>query len=129
VNSVPRRSVTELMATLQELEHLGVGFVSVTEAPDLTTPAGRAMAALLAVFAEFEGSFSGSGCVPAWLMPERTASGWGRLETAARHAAEIRKLHQAGISKSEIGRRLHVGAAATPPKQCRGKKVSQGIFF
>jgi hypothetical protein len=24
--------------------------------------------------------------------------------------AEIRKLHQAGISKSEIARRLHVGA-------------------
>ena len=41
---------------------------------------------------------------------ERTASGWGRLETAARHAAEIRKLHQAGIRKSEIARRLHVGA-------------------
>jgi DNA invertase Pin-like site-specific DNA recombinase len=30
--------------TLQELEHLGVGFVSLTEALDLTTPAGRAMA-------------------------------------------------------------------------------------
>jgi putative DNA-invertase from lambdoid prophage Rac len=39
--------------TLQEVEHLGVGFVSLTEALDLTTPAGRAMAALLAVFEEF----------------------------------------------------------------------------
>ncbi len=48
------RSVTDLLATLQELEHLGVGFVSLTEARDLTTPAGRAMAGLLAVFAEFE---------------------------------------------------------------------------
>jgi DNA invertase Pin-like site-specific DNA recombinase len=48
------RSVTDLLATLQELEHLGVGFVSLTEALDLTTPAGRAMASLLAVFAEFE---------------------------------------------------------------------------
>ena len=35
------RSVTDLMATLQELEHLGVGLVSLTEALDLTTPAGR----------------------------------------------------------------------------------------
>ena len=34
------RSVTDLLATLQELEHLGVGFVSLTEALDLTT-AGR----------------------------------------------------------------------------------------
>ena len=46
------RSVTDLLATLQELEHLGVGFVS--QALDLTTPAGRAMAGLLAIFAEFE---------------------------------------------------------------------------
>ena len=38
------RSVTDLLSTLQELDHLGVGFVSLTEALDLTTPAGRAMA-------------------------------------------------------------------------------------
>ena len=48
------RSLADLVATLQELSHLGVGFVSLTEALDLTTPAGRAMAGLLAVFAEFE---------------------------------------------------------------------------
>src|SRR5664280_650439 len=48
------RSVTDLLVTLQELQHLGVGFVSLTEALDLTTPTGRAMAALLSVFAEFE---------------------------------------------------------------------------
>src|ERR1017187_3873740 len=48
------RSVADLLATLQELDHLGVGFISLTEALDLSTPAGRAMAALLAVFAEFE---------------------------------------------------------------------------
>ena len=40
------RSVADLVSTLQELQHLGVGFVSLTEALDLTTPAGRAMAAL-----------------------------------------------------------------------------------
>ena len=56
------RSVTDLLATLQELEHLGVSFVSPTEALDLTTLAGRAMAGLLAVFAEFErGDSPGTG--------------------------------------------------------------------
>jgi len=29
--------------------------------------------------------------------------------TAGRHAAEIRKLHRAGIAKAEIARRLQVG--------------------
>jgi hypothetical protein len=46
------RSVPDLLAAMQELEHLGVGFVSLTEAVDLTTLAGRAMAGLLAVFGD-----------------------------------------------------------------------------
>ena len=33
----------------------------------------------------------------------------GRPVTAAVHAAEIRKLHRAGVSKSEIARRLEIG--------------------
>src|SRR5712671_7384124 len=84
---------------LQELEHLGVGFVSLTEALDLTTPAGRAMAGLLAIFAEFERE----------ILRERTRAGLaharengkrlGRPATAALHAPEIRKLHRAGVSK------------------------------
>src|SRR3954468_14371364 len=103
------RSVTDLLATLQELEHLGVGFVSLSEALDLTTPAGRAMAGLLAIFAEFERE----------ILRERTRAGLaharengkrlGRPATAAIHAAEIRKLHRAGVSKSEIARRVQVG--------------------
>src|SRR3954451_15218339 len=94
------RSVTDLLATLQELEHLAVGFVSLTEALDLTTPAGRAMAALLAVFAEFERE----------ILRERTKAGLaharqngkrlGRPITAGRHAAQVRKLYRAGISKA-----------------------------
>jgi putative DNA-invertase from lambdoid prophage Rac len=47
------RSVADLVSSLQELQHLRAAFVSLTEALDLTTPAGRAMAGLLAVFAEF----------------------------------------------------------------------------
>ena len=51
------RSVTDLLATLPELEHLGGGFVSLTEALDLTSPAGRAMADLLAAFADSKGKY------------------------------------------------------------------------
>ena len=70
------RSVTDLLATLQELEYLGVGFVSLTEALDLTTPAGRAMAGLLAIFAEFEGKSCGNELGPAWHMRGRMGNGW-----------------------------------------------------
>jgi DNA invertase Pin-like site-specific DNA recombinase len=103
------RSVADLLATLQELDHLGVGFVSLTEALDLTTPSGRAMAALLAVFAEFEREILRervrAGLAHARLNGKRL----GRPETVARYAAEIRKLHHSGVSKSEIARRLQVG--------------------
>jgi putative DNA-invertase from lambdoid prophage Rac len=102
------RSVTDLLATLQELEHLGVGFVSLTEALDLTTAAGRAMAAMLAVFAAFERE----------ILRERTRAGLenarqngkrlGRPATAACPRC-IRELHRKGVSKSEISRRLQVG--------------------
>jgi putative DNA-invertase from lambdoid prophage Rac len=37
-----------------ELATLDVGFVSLSEALDLTTPSGRALARMLAIFAVFE---------------------------------------------------------------------------
>jgi len=46
------RSLVDLVVTLKELAELGVSFVSLTEALDLTTPTGRAMAGLLSVFAD-----------------------------------------------------------------------------
>src|SRR5579871_3570031 len=106
------RSVTDLLATLQEMQHLGVGFVSLSEALDLTTAAGRAMAAMLSVFAAFERE----------ILQERTRAGLaharlngkrlGRPITAGLQAAEIRKLHRAGISKSEIARQLQIGCTS-----------------
>jgi len=103
------RSVADLLATLQELQHLGVGFVSLTEALDLTTPAGRAMAALLAVFAEFEREILRERVRAGLAHARRNGKQLGRPATAARHASEIRKLHRAGVSKSEIARRLEIG--------------------
>ena len=48
------RSLKHLLTLLDELRALGVQFVSYTENLDFATPAGRAMASLLGVFAEFE---------------------------------------------------------------------------
>jgi DNA invertase Pin-like site-specific DNA recombinase len=103
------RSVADLLATLQELQHLGVGFVSLTEALDLTTPAGRAMAALLAVFAEFEREILRERVRAGLAHARQNGQTLGRPATAARHALEIRKLHRAGVSKAEIARRLEIG--------------------
>ena len=103
------RSVTDLVSTLQELTALGVGFVSVTEALDLTTPAGRAMAGLLSVFAEFERDIKRErvrvGLAHARLQGKRL----GQPPTAAGKAGSVRDLFLSGISKSEIERRLGIG--------------------
>ena len=103
------RSLADLVVTLKELADLGVGFVSLTEALDLTTPTGRAMAGLLSVFSEFEHE----------ILRERIRAGiaearlkgkhLGRPMTVGKQASQIRKFHRAGVSKAEIARRLGIG--------------------
>ena len=103
------RSVADLVSTLQELTELGVGFVSLTEALDLTTPTGRAMAGLLAVFAQFEREILGervkAGLAHARLLGKRL----GRPVTTGLQVSQVLKLYSTGISKSEIARRLKIG--------------------
>ena len=68
------RSVADLLATLQELDHLGVGFVSLTEALDLTTPAGRAMAGLWRSSPSSKGKSCANELGLAWLTHGRTVN-------------------------------------------------------
>jgi DNA invertase Pin-like site-specific DNA recombinase len=103
------RSVTDLLATLQELAHLGVGFVSLTEALDLTSPAGRAMAGLLAVFSEFEREILRERVRAGLAHARQNGKRLGRPLTASLHADQVRKLRRSGLSKSEIARSLDIG--------------------
>ena len=103
------RSLMDLVVTLKELTELGVGFVSLTEALDLTTPTGRAMAGMLAVFAEFEREILSERVRAGLAEARQNGQRLGRPATAARKAAEVRKLFRQGISKSEIARRLAIG--------------------
>jgi DNA invertase Pin-like site-specific DNA recombinase len=103
------RSVADLLATLQELQQLGVGFVSLTEALDLTTPTGRAMAGLLAVFAEFEREILRERVRAGLAQARQNGKRLGRPSSASHQAAQVRKLYRDGLSKSEVARRLNIG--------------------
>jgi hypothetical protein len=108
------RSVADLLAILQELEHLGVGFVSLTEALDLTTPAGRAMAALLAVFAEFEREILRERVRAGLAHARQYGQRLGRPQTAALHAGRVRKAVscwcEQGRDRPPLADRPHIGS-------------------
>jgi putative DNA-invertase from lambdoid prophage Rac len=94
------------MTTWRELTALGVGFVSLTEALDLTTPAGRAFAGFLAVFAEFERDVIRER-MKAGITDARTrGKAHGRPRATANDAAQMRALAQQGVSQAAIARHL-----------------------
>jgi putative DNA-invertase from lambdoid prophage Rac len=103
------RSLVDLVATLQELIDLNVGFVSVTEAIDLTTSTGRAMAGMLSVFAAFEHDILRERVRAGLNHARQNGKRLGRPATAAIKTVEVHKLFHSGISKSEISRRLAIG--------------------
>ena len=100
-----------------------MGFVSLTEALDLTTPAGRAMAAMLAVFAEFEREVLRERVRAGLAHARQNGKTLGRPLTAGLKADRIQKLHRSGISKSQIARQLSIGRTsvrrilAAPPRK------------
>jgi putative DNA-invertase from lambdoid prophage Rac len=106
------RSLVDLVSTLQELNALDVGFVSLSEALDLTTPSGRALAGMLAVFAEFERDILRDRVKAGIAQARIDGKSHGRPQTAARLAPEMRRLRKQGLSKRAIAKRLSVSSTS-----------------
>jgi DNA invertase Pin-like site-specific DNA recombinase len=103
------RSLVDLITTLQELIALKVGFVSLSETLDLTTPSGRAFAGMLAVFAEFERDILRDRVRAGIAQARKEGRPHGRPATVARKMQEMKKLARKGLSKSAIAKQLNVG--------------------
>jgi DNA invertase Pin-like site-specific DNA recombinase len=114
------RSLVDLMTTLRELTALGVGFVSLTEALDLTTPAGRAFAGFLAVFAEFERDLIRERIKAGISDARKRGKAHGRPRAIANDAAQIRALTQQGFSQAAIAR--HLGLWRTSVRRVLGQQ-------
>jgi DNA invertase Pin-like site-specific DNA recombinase len=102
------RSLADLVGTLQELHALGVGFISLSETLDFTTPAGRAMAGVLAIFAEFEREILRERVKAGIAQARRRGTRQGRPPSIAHHAGAVQQLSAAGLSKSAIARQLGI---------------------
>jgi putative DNA-invertase from lambdoid prophage Rac len=102
------RSVADLVSTLHELQALGVGFISLSEALDFTTPIGRAMAGLLAIFAEFERDILRERVKAGIVDARRRGTRHGRPPSVVHRTEDVQHLAAAGLSKSAIARRLAI---------------------
>ena len=102
------RSLRHLVNALDELEGLGVAFVSLRDHLDLSTPSGRLMFQIIAAMAEFERA----------LIQERVRAGLRNARAKGKRlgrprilvdASKIAVLRAQGLSWATVGRNLGIG--------------------
>lgn len=105
------RSTKELFKLTGDLNDKGVEFVSINDVFDTTTPTGKAMFGMLAVFAEFERD----------IIQQRTKAGLeaakkrgrigGRPAIDEKKKKQVRALFEAGESAIDIAKEYGIGRA------------------
>lgn len=105
------RSTKELYTLTDRLKEKGVEFASIHDAFDTTTPTGKAMFGMLAVFAEFERD----------IIQQRTKAGLeaakkrgrigGRPAIDEKKKKQVRALFEAGESANDIAKEYGIGRA------------------
>ena len=104
------RSIKGLVTTVQDLQALGIAFVSLKDQIDLSTPSGRLMLHILGAFGEFEASLIRERVVAGLAEAKRKGVQLGRPRDI--DAAKVQALHRKGQSMAAIAREvgpLHVG--------------------
>lgn len=105
------RSTKELYSLTDTLKDKGVEFVSINDSFDTTTPAGKAMFGMLAIFAEFERD----------IIQQRTKAGLeaarkrgrigGRPAIDEKTKKRVRALFEAGERATDIAKEYGIGRA------------------
>jgi DNA invertase Pin-like site-specific DNA recombinase len=106
------RSLTDLLAVLQELHAKGVDLYLHQQGLDTSTPSGRAMFQMLGVFAEFERSMIRERIMAGLARAKADGTRLGRPATVADDLAKVRTIRTAraaGKSIRTIAREQGVG--------------------
>ncbi len=104
------RTAKGLLTLLDELQALNVGFVSLREGFDITTPAGRLMAGVLASVASYETEVRKERQLAGIAKAKADGKSWGgrkagtRVKLTEEKEVAIRQLHQQGQSVAAIAR-------------------------
>jgi DNA invertase Pin-like site-specific DNA recombinase len=104
------RTAKGLLTLLEELQVLGVGFVSLREGFDLATPAGRLMAGVLASVAAYETEVRKERQLAGIAKAKAEGKTWGgrkagtRVRLTEEKEAVIRQLHEQGMPVASIAR-------------------------
>jgi DNA invertase Pin-like site-specific DNA recombinase len=91
------RSTSHLLRALEEFQSLGVDFVSVTEAIDTSTPAGKMVFTVLGAVAELERTIIRERVIAGQKAARRRGVRFGRPNVAV-PLAKIEKLRKEGLS-------------------------------
>ena len=107
------RSMTHLLAVVADLEARGVGFRSLTEATDTTTPTGRLVFHIFGALGQFERDLirerTGAGLAAA---AARGRKGGRPVAATPEKVARARRLIGQGLTVREAAARVKVGKSA-----------------
>src|SRR4029434_8378430 len=110
------RSLRHLVDTVTDLADRGIGFRSLQEAIDTTTPGGKLVFHVFAALAEFERD----------LIRERTSAGLAAARSRGRNGGRPAKLTERQIA---MARRLLSDPATRIDDVCRTLRVSRSTIY
>jgi putative DNA-invertase from lambdoid prophage Rac len=106
------RSLKHLVNVIDELESVGVKFISLRDNLDFTTPAGRLLFGVIASMAQFERDLIRERVTAGMANAKRKGVRLGRKPVAF-DIAELRRLRAAGLSFETISRQTGVSVGTT----------------
>lgn len=105
------RSTKELFKLTGDLNEKGVKFVSINDAFDTTTPTGKAMFGMLAVFAEFERDIIQQRTKAGLEAAKKRGRVGGRPAIDEKTKKRVKALFEAGESANDIAKEYKIGRA------------------
>lgn len=111
------RSLTHLIELLKSLNERGIGFMSLTEQIDTTTPGGKLIFHMMGALAEFERD----------LIRERTNAGLAAARARGRRGGRPRKLKTNG--KVALARQMFADQSHSIPEICVALGISRATLY